>query len=479
MWGVFATGDLFELGGRTVGAAIGAEFREDSIASQNDIVGVLALNAAENPLQEGETIGSRDLVEVYGEVNIPLLDTLDVDAALRYTDESNFGTETTYRLRGAWTPIDALSFSATFGTSFRAPNLREQFLADQFGGVGGNLDPCIAANINTLVNDSGDSDPQTQLVIGNCINEGIIFTDTDNNGFPDSTVHGSTGVTTIPIATGGNVNLVAETSETQTFTVKFTQPWSDAFDLDVALSYFDIVIEDTVAEPEADIILQGCYADPQFPVGTSPFCALHTRIGDTSPVGPQSNFVNFVDVSFVNIGEETARGIDLNTRLNFELFDSFDISWSTVTTRLLEREIEVFDPSDRDDNVGEIGFNETKFTSTLGVFIGDWEFLMQNRFLSGTQQDDPDAMPTGGGGRFSADGNNSRDLDFTDDIWYTDLSATYGTDTWSATLGVRNLFDEDPPLIHSFEGPNRNNAVSAAGYDFYGQTVYLNATVSF
>ena len=104
---------------------------------------------------------------------------------------------------------------------------------------------------------------------------------------------------------------------------------------------------------------------------------------------------------------------------------------------------------------------------------------MQNRFLSGTQQDDPDAMPTGGGGRFSADGNNSRDLDFVDDVWYTDISATYGRDTWSATLGIRNLFDEEPPLIHSFEGPNRNNAVSAAGYDFYGQTVYVNATVSF
>ena len=477
MWGVFATGDLFELNGRTVAAAVGAEFREDTIASQNDIVGVLALNAAENPLQEGETIGSRDLFEIFGEINIPILDTLDFDGAIRYTDEQNFGTETTYRARAAWTPTDSLSFSATHGTSFRAPNLREQFLADQFGGVGGNLDPCIAANITQLVNDSGDQDPQVQHVIANCQNAGILFTDADMNGFPDSTVLGSSGVTTIPISTGGNTQLIAETSETNTFTVKFTQPWSDAFDLDIALSYFDIVIEDTVAEPEADIILGGCYTDPQFQVGTSPFCALHTRIG--GGVNPQANFINFVDVSFVNIGEETARGVDFNTRMNFELFDRLDVSWSTVTTRLLEREIEVFDPSDRRDNVGTIGFNETKFTSTLGVFIGDWEVLMQNRFLSGTQQHDPDAMPTGGGGRFSADGNNSRDLDFVGDVWYTDLSTTYGTDTWSATLGIRNLFDEDPPLIHSFEGPNRNNAVSAAGYDFYGQTVYFNATVSF
>ena len=410
-------------------------------------------------------------------MNVPILDNLDFDGAIRYTDEENFGTETTYRARAAWEPTDFLSFSATHGTSFRAPNLREQFLADQFGGIGGSADPCIAANITQLVNDSGDSDPQTQFVIDNCKNNGIQFTDSDNNGFDDTTVLGSSGVTTIPISTGGNVALIAETSETNTFTVKFAQPWSDRYDLDIAVSYFDISIENTVAEPEASFILNGCYTDSQFAVGTSPFCSLHSRIGGS--VNPQANFINFVDVSFINIGEETARGIDLNTRVNIELFDRFDVSWSTVTTKLLEREIETFEASDRDDNVGEIGFNEMKFTSTLGVFFEDWEFIMQNRFLEGTQQDDPDAMPTGGGGRFSADGNNSRDLDFTDDIWYTDLSATYGRDTWSATLGIRNVFDEEPPLIHSFEGPNRNNAVSAAGYDFYGQTWYLNATVSF
>ena len=366
----------------------------------------------------------------------------------------------------------------THGTSYRAPNLREQFLADQFGGIGGSADPCTQANIDQIVTDSGDQDANVQNIIGNCVASGIVFTDADNNGFPDTTVFGSAGVTTIPIATGGNNELKAETSETNTFTVKFNQPFTDAFDLDIAVSYFDIVIEDTVAEPGADIIINGCFTDPNFSNGTSPFCSLLTRLGDTSPVGATSNFINFVDVSFINIGEETARGIDLNTRLNFELFDSFDISWATVTTRLLEREIEVFDASDRRDQVGWIGFNKTKFTSTLGVFWEDWEFMMQNRYLSSTQQPDPDAMVPGQG-RFSADGIGSRDWDATDAIWYTDVSATYGSDTWSATLGVRNAMDEDPPLIHSFEGPNRNNAVSAAGYDFFGRTWYLNATVSF
>ncbi|MGH8129459.1 MAG: TonB-dependent receptor plug domain-containing protein, partial [Steroidobacteraceae bacterium] len=95
VFGAFATGDLFDLRDRTVAAAFGAEFRTDQITSQNDITGVKGLNAAENPLQEGETIGERDIFEVFGEINVPLLETVAMDAAVRYTDEENFGEETT------------------------------------------------------------------------------------------------------------------------------------------------------------------------------------------------------------------------------------------------------------------------------------------------------------------------------------------------------------------------------------------------
>jgi iron complex outermembrane receptor protein len=50
---------------------------------------------------------------------------------------------------------------------------------------------------------------------------------------------------------------------------------------------------------------------------------------------------------------------------------------------------------------------------------------------------------------------------------------------WSATLGVNNLFEEDPPLIDVTEGPNRNNAVSSTGYDFYGRTFFATVAVGF
>lgn len=472
----FATGDLFDIGGRTVAAAIGVEYRKDTIASQNDVIGVLALNAAESPLQEGETIGARHLFEVFGEIAIPVLDTVDLDAALRFTDEENFGSEITWRARLAWQPTDYLTLSGTFGTSFRAPNLREQFLADQFGGVSGSLDPCIFANISQLVGNNGDADPQVQLVINNCIASGVQFSDSDGNGLLDTTPLGSSGVTTIPVSTGGNATLKAETSDTTTFTVKFAQPWFDSFDLDLAVSYFNIEIEDTVSQPDAGFILNGCFGDSDFPNGTSGFCDLLTRL---SSVNGQSDFINFIDVSFINIGEETAEGLDFNTRLSFSLLDAkVDVIWSTVASYLLEREIETFSAADRDDNVGEIGFAEWKVTSTLGVHYNDWEFLMQNRYISSGQEDNTDVL-TPGAGLFSADGIGSRDLDSIPAVWYTDVSLTFAQDTWSATLGITNLADKEPPLIHSFEGPNRNNAVSSAGYDFFGRTWFASVALGF
>ncbi|MGB5246916.1 MAG: TonB-dependent receptor [Woeseia sp.] len=475
VYGAYATGDVFELNGRTVGAAIGAEFRLDEITSQNDITGVLGLNAAENPLQEGETIGEREILEFFGEINIPLLDNLDFDAAVRFTDEENFGKETTWRARFAYSPLDNLVLSASAGTSFRAPNLREQFLADQGGGISGSADPCIDANIQQL----DASDPLTQIIIQNCIADGVAFTDTNNDGQPDTTVNGTQGVTTIPTSTGGNNKLKAETSDSFTATIQFSQPWTTAFDLDLALTYWDITITNTVEEPTATFIIQQCYQNQDFPNLTSGFCDL---VGRPSGGNPASQILNFVDVSFINIGEQTAKGLDLNTRMVWTL-DRFktDLAWSTATTQQLEQEVQTFSAADRDDNLGEIGTPEFKFSSTLSLNRGDWEVLMQNRYYGKGQQDNSDAprpnpfLPTN---PYSS-GANSRDVDFVDGIWYTDLSATYRQDKWAISAGINNLFDETPPLIDTSEGPNRNNAVSSSGYDFFGRTMFATVTASF
>jgi iron complex outermembrane receptor protein len=468
----YAVGDLFDIGDRTIVAAFGAEYRLDEIDSQADITGVQGLIAAENPLQEGETIGDRDLIEVFGEVNVPLLDNLQVDGALRYTDEENFGSETTWRGRISWSPLDYLTLSASAGTSFRAPNLREQFLAGQGGGVGGNVDPCRNPNIQTAILTNGQDDPDLQFVLSNCVAQGVNVTDSDGDGNLDTSDF--FGGATIPTSAGGNQELQAETSESRTATIQFNQPWFDQFDFEIAASYWAIEIENTVEELDAGSVLDRCYADRDFEVGTSPFCSRQTRF--IRPDG-FAGLVNFIDISFINIGEQTAKGIDLNTRL-FYTFDNWglDLVWTTALTRQLEQEIEIMGPEDRDDNLGEIGTPKLKFMNSLSLLWGDWQMLMDNRYISDGQQDGPNPpLPN----RWFIGNPLVQFVDFVDSVWYTDLSLTYSSDIWSVTLGVNNLFDEEPPLISRSKGPNRNNAVTSSGYDFVGRSIFATVQVGF
>ena len=63
--------------------------------------------------------------------------------------------------------------SGSFGTSFRAPNLRETFLAEQFLGISSTADPC---GVPPDANNSGvyvpANDTRSAVTLANCILDG-------------------------------------------------------------------------------------------------------------------------------------------------------------------------------------------------------------------------------------------------------------------------------------------------------------------
>ncbi len=62
---------------------------------------------------------------------------------------------------------------------------------------------------------------------------------------------------------------------------------------------------------------------------------------------------------------------------------------------------------------------------------------------------------------------------------YHDLSATYQRDDWAVSLGVRNVFDKEPPLIDFGQGPERMNYVVQSTYDLFGRRAFLNLQKNF
>ncbi|MEZ5695456.1 MAG: TonB-dependent receptor [Sphingomonadaceae bacterium] len=139
-------GTLFELPGGSVRAAFGYEHRQDKIA---DVPSIAAQTGQlYNFSSAGITAGKDNVDEVFGEIIIPLISDkpfarlLEVSGSGRYTNYASFGSDFTYHLNAQWAPNEIIRFRGNYGTSFRAPNLFEQFVADQTGFYPSGVDPC-------------------------------------------------------------------------------------------------------------------------------------------------------------------------------------------------------------------------------------------------------------------------------------------------------------------------------------------------
>lgn len=122
-----AEGALFEVGGGDARLAVGGEYRHEEMDS------FTATPATVLPVTPN---GTRNVKALFAELYAPLVDArnaragmreVSVSMAARFEDYSDFGKTTNPRLGLNWRPVDSLLFKASWGTSFRAPSLRELF----------------------------------------------------------------------------------------------------------------------------------------------------------------------------------------------------------------------------------------------------------------------------------------------------------------------------------------------------------------
>lgn len=121
-----AQGGLLDLPGGELRLAVGAEYRRDGLSGRYETEGV--------PTQELFPPSSRDVRSIYGEAYLPivgernrmaLVEELAVSIAARHDDYSDFGSTTNPKVGVRWRPVEGLVLKGNYGTSFRAPSLRE------------------------------------------------------------------------------------------------------------------------------------------------------------------------------------------------------------------------------------------------------------------------------------------------------------------------------------------------------------------
>jgi iron complex outermembrane receptor protein len=115
----------FELPGGPIAAAIGYQYRDDKYTNtpgRTELAGDSWIGSSE---PEVITTGSRETDAYFAELSIPILDTLELSAAVR-REEFSTGQESTDPKFGlTWQATDWLTLRATQGDAFIAPSLEQ------------------------------------------------------------------------------------------------------------------------------------------------------------------------------------------------------------------------------------------------------------------------------------------------------------------------------------------------------------------
>ncbi|WP_226666188.1 TonB-dependent receptor plug domain-containing protein [Microbulbifer aggregans] len=250
--------------------ALGVEHRKDSISDNPDdqflrgeIFGTEATQAN----------GSRDNTAVFAELAVPLLDTLEMQLAVRHEDYSDFGTTTDPKVSLLWSPLDSLSLRGSWGTAFRAPSLAQLGL--------GRTDESP-----TLV------DPTRCAAVGN--------------------VNKACEPQEYTAIFSGNPELGPEESENYNLGVIVN--FSEQFTASLDYYHYDI---ENIIDSDTQFVFSAFGNDP----------SVVERLPSSDPNDP-GEVVAIYD-SFQNIGNLTTSGLDLDLRYGFDTdIGSFGISYT-------------------------------------------------------------------------------------------------------------------------------------------------------
>jgi outer membrane receptor protein involved in Fe transport len=239
----------------------------------------------------------------------------------------------------------------------------------------------------------------------------------------------------------------------------------------ISLDYYDIDIEDTIGALSPDDVLDQCYI-----LGDAAACALIVRVGGTLTL-PGSGIQTFT----TNLINQRAEGIELaiNTEFDFETlglspaFGSLQISFTGnkyLTNEYVASQaggvIDCNGLFTRDTTCGT-PLPQYRHAQRTIWDLGDLSLSYLWRHLGELKASDQTIFPA------------FRQIEAYD---YVDLAATYDlTDAVRFTVGVANVFDEDPPVVGNEAGTTAANSGNTfpAVYDVLGRVFSVGVNLRF
>jgi outer membrane receptor protein involved in Fe transport len=435
---------------------LGAEYRRDTLDFRPD-----AAFQSGDLAGQGQPVipfaGGTTAREVFAEARVPLIsgrliESLAIEGGYRqswHSDGQNSFATSSDKLALELSPVRGLRFRASRQRAVRAPNIQELF-APIFPSLF-FTDPC-----------AGISPDATQE---QCALTGVTAA---QYGFVPKNPRNDEGYASI---VGGNAQLGPESATTKAIGVVLEPRFIPGFNATV--DWFDIDLTDAVAVIGAQTIINTCLA-----TGDPLFCERIHRDPKGS-LRPASE--GFVDDTNANIGALNVRGIDIgaNYRRNFGRFGSATLEF--LGSRLRKWDVDNGGLATPYDCAGLFGM-------TCGVALPRWRHTAR---LTWTRNPVSLSLNWRFIGRSAIDASRPGVTPFLffnpafakiGARSYFDLTGIFRIDrSYVMRLGVRNIFDRDPPIVGSgssgacLTGCNGNTYPQL--YDPLGRYVFASFTV--
>jgi len=406
-------GPLMSLPAGEMMFSTGVEYREESLSLEAD----QAQRTATFDVSWGGTTTPvvspvRDIKEAYFEIIAPLIDNLDLEAAVRYSEYSDIDQNTTNPKLGLiYSPLDNLKLRASFSTGFRAPTMGEMYQG-RTSTIQGNLyDPCNPNNdANTVVNGGPGC---SGLVPANMLNQIQSF---DQIG-------------------GGNPNLKPEEADNMTLGIVF-EPIEN---LSMTLDYYKIEQSNVVFASSRYVVDQAVAGNPDY---TNEIIRSNNNTGYIQSVFAYAN----------NIASRELSGYDLN--INYLLESEFgDWRFNADITRVQNFKVQDTDDTPFRDIVGSYdnvfgSMPETKANVQIDWSMGNYRATWDATYNSEITASDDDIM----------------DATVFHNMQVGYFIESIGTDVH---VGVQNVFDKDAPFLDAEGNGTDHNLYSVRGRFMY------------
>lgn len=394
-------GPLVDLPGGQLKIAAGTEYRHEAFRQRGIYGG--------SPVPESL---DRNIKSVYGEVFIPIVGTgneapllrsLALSLSGRYDDYSDFGGTANPKVGVNWEPVRGLALRGTYGTSFRAPGLR-----DVGATVGAYYFNAAAIAGSTL------RDPS----------------------------RGAAQVDTV-VLYGGNRGLQPEKARTWSFGADFHPGFLP--NLRASATFYDIHYTDVIGTPGGSI----AFTDPTFAsvVFRNPSAAqLASLLSIAVPVnfaaGALPPIGNALDFRQGNFGVRDTNGLDFD--VNYRQPTKFGSVFAGIAGNyILKFDTRLSSTSPVSDQLS-LGVPKATVRGTLGAQAGPLTgvgFVNYRHGVTGLY-----ATPTGTA-EYSAGSYTTVDLRFSAKLPDTGLAA--GTEF---SVQINDLLDQKPPFFPATDG---------------------------